>query len=105
MNKPLAELMQNVMFSAVLETVTAMKQSVNNAPNMLLRDINSIHANSTFEDLPKPVQDAIKDSARNAMLSFRKEGYSITTSTPPTPTRHSGAPKRYPNRRESERQR
>ena len=104
MSKSATELMQDVIFSAVVESISSLKLGVKNAPNMLLRDINAIHANSTLADLPPSLQDSIRESARNAFLALKKEGYSISSNTV-TQTRHIASPKKYPNPRASGRSR
>jgi hypothetical protein len=104
MSKSATELMQDVLFSAVVESIASLKAGVKNAPNMLLRDINAIHENSTFADLPPSLQNSIRESARNAFLTMKKEGYSVSSNTV-TQTRHIANPKKYPNPRASERSR
>ena len=47
-------------------------------PNNLLRDLQSIHPNASFADLPKGLQDSIKLSARAAFTKLSKDGYSVT---------------------------
>jgi hypothetical protein len=46
-------------------------------PNQLLRDVQAIHANVTFADLPKELQDAIAASTRAAFTQLLKEGYAV----------------------------
>ncbi|HWJ60310.1 MAG TPA: hypothetical protein VNR68_11875 [Sphingomicrobium sp.] len=71
------DVMQSILFSAVLDAVAALKAASGGLPNQLLRDIQSIHPNTTFGDLPKPLQDAIVASTRTAFTQFLKEGYAI----------------------------
>ena len=52
MAKTATEVMQEVIFSVVLDAIGALKAASKGLPNTLLRDINSIHANTTFADLP-----------------------------------------------------
>lgn len=71
------DVMQSVIFSAVLDSVAALKAASGGLPNQLLRDLQAIHPNTTFADLPKPLQDAIAASTRAAFTQLLKEGYSV----------------------------
>ena len=71
------EVMQSVIFSAVLDAVAALKGASKGLPNQLLRDVQAIHPNVTFDDLPKELQDAIAASTRAAFTQLLKEGYSV----------------------------
>lgn len=77
MQRPANEVMQSVIFSAVLDAVQALKGASGGLPNQLLRDVQSIHPNVTFADLPKALQDAIVESTRTAFTSLLKEGYAV----------------------------
>ena len=46
-------------------------------PNQLLRDVQAIHPNVTFADLPKALQDQIAESTRAAFTQLLKEGYAV----------------------------
>jgi hypothetical protein len=62
-------------------------------PNTLLRDLNAIHANTTFADLPAELQAAIGASVRGAFSRLLREGYSIGDgAAPPRPPRPAGPP-------------
>ncbi len=107
MTKSATDLMQEIIFSAVSDSLESLKISSKGMPNTLLRDINSIHRNSTFADLPKELQAAITASVRSAFNRLLKEGYSISqgtgaqtrsTSAPATPPRGERKPQR-PNER------
>jgi hypothetical protein len=65
------DVMQSVIFSAILDAVAALKRASGGLPNQLLRDVQAIHPNVTFADLPKELQDAIAESTRAAMPSAR----------------------------------
>ncbi|WP_246448976.1 hypothetical protein [Sphingomonas sabuli] len=69
--------MQSVVFSAVLDAMQALKKASGGLPNNMVRDIQAIHANVTFADLPKDVQDAIVESTRAAFTMLLKEGYAV----------------------------
>jgi hypothetical protein len=69
--------MQSILLSAVIDALEAMKAASKGVPNLMLRDLQSVHRNTTFADLPKPVQDSIAQSVRAAFTQFLKEGYSV----------------------------
>ena len=71
------EVMQSVLFSAVLDAIAALKAASKGLPNQLIRDLQAIHPNVTFADLPKEVQDAIAASTRSAFTQLLKEGYAV----------------------------
>jgi hypothetical protein len=77
MQRPANEVMQSVIFSAVLDAVQALKGASGGLPNQLLRDVQAIHPNVTFADLPKQLQDAIAESTRTAFTQLLKEGYAV----------------------------
>jgi len=69
--------MQSIIFSAVLDALAALKVASKGLPNQLLRDVQAIHPNVTFADLPKELQDAIVESTRAAFTGLLKEGYAV----------------------------
>jgi hypothetical protein len=69
--------MQSVLFSAILDAVAALKRASNGLPNQLLRDVQAIHPNVTFADLPKELQDQIVESTRAAFTQLLKDGYAV----------------------------
>ena len=71
------DVMQSILFSAVLDAVAALKAASGGLPNQLLRDVQAIHPNVTFADLPKQLQDAIGASTRTAFTQLLKEGYAV----------------------------
>src|SRR3954470_9921259 len=71
------DVMQSIIFSAVLDGLAALKRGSGGLPNQLLRDVQAIHANVTFADLPKELQDAIAESTRAAFTQLLKEGYAV----------------------------
>ncbi len=77
MPRAATEVMQSVIFSAVLDAIAALKAGSGGLPNNLLRDVQAIHPNVTFADLPKELQDAIAASTRTAFTQLLKEGYSV----------------------------
>src|SRR4051812_30752419 len=77
MQRAASEVMQSVLFSAVLDALAALKRASGGLPNQLLRDVQSIHANVTFADLPKELQDQLAESTRAAFTQLLKEGYAV----------------------------
>ncbi|MFC7537474.1 hypothetical protein ACFQPG_08855 [Sphingomonas sp. GCM10030256] len=77
MPRAATDVMQSVIFSAVLDAIAALKASSKGLPNNLLRDVQAIHPNVTLADLPKELQDAIAASTRTAFTQLLKEGYSV----------------------------
>ena len=77
MQKAASDVMQSILLSAVIDALDAMKAASGGVPNNMLRDLQSIHRNTTFADLPKPVQDSIAQSVRAAFTQFLKEGYAV----------------------------
>jgi hypothetical protein len=71
------DVMQSIIFSAVLDAVAALKRASGGLPNQLLRDVQAIHPNVTFADLPKELQDQIAESTRTAFTQLLKEGYAV----------------------------
>ena len=77
MQKAAKEVMQSILFSAVLDGIAALKRASGGLPNQLLRDVQAIHPNVTFADLPKGLQDQIVESTRAAFTQLLKEGYAV----------------------------
>lgn len=71
------DVMQAIIFSAVLDGIAALKRASGGLPNQLLRDIQAIHPNVTFADLPKELQDQIAESTRAAFTQLLKDGYAV----------------------------
>jgi len=100
MNKSATDLMQEILVSAVIDSVLALKAASKGMPNTLLRDLNAIHANTTLQDLPREVQAAIANGVRSGFNRLLKEGYSVASAqaarTPPV--RREERPSRPPAR-------
>ena len=77
MQRAATDVMQSILLSAVIDALEAMKTASKGVPNLMLRDLQSVHRNTTFDDLPKPVQDSIAQSVRAAFTQFLKEGYAV----------------------------
>ena len=71
------DVMQSIIFSAMLDGLAALKRASGGLPNQLLRDVQAIHPNVTFADLPKELQDQIAESTRTAFTQLLKEGYAV----------------------------
>jgi hypothetical protein len=71
------DVMQSILFSTVLDAIAALKSASGGLPNQLLRDVQAIHPNVTFNDLPKELQEAIVQSTRAAFAQLLKEGYAV----------------------------
>lgn len=78
MKKSATEVMQEIVYAAVLDGIGALKSASKGLPNTLLRDLNAIHPNTTFADLPPELQAAIQASVRAAFARLLKEGYSVS---------------------------
>ena len=77
MQRSATEVMQSIIFSAILDAVEALRASSRGVPNTLLRDIQSLHSNTAFADIPKELQAAIAESTRAAFTRLLKEGYAV----------------------------
>ena len=71
------DVMQSILFSVVLDAIASLKRASGGLPNQLLRDVQAIHPNVTFADLPKELQDQIAESTRSAFTQLLKEGYAV----------------------------
>ena len=92
MTKSATDVMQEVIYAAVIDSISALKASSKGLPNNLLRDLNALHANTTFADLPKELQASITTSVRAAFTRLLKEGYSVSSGQPSAP--RGAAPRR-----------
>ena len=77
MQRAASDVMQSILLSAVIDALEAMKAASKGVPNLVLRDLQSVHRNTTFADLPKSVQDSIAQSVRAAFTQLLKEGYAV----------------------------
>ena len=92
MTRSATEVMQDVMYAAVIDGIVALKAASKGLPNTLLRDLNAIHANTTLADLPPELQASIQASVRAAFTRLLKEGYSVSPGQP-APTRSPSGPR------------
>jgi hypothetical protein len=77
MTRAASDVMQSIIFSAVLDSIAALKRASGGLPNQLLRDVQAIHPNVTFADLPKELQDQIAETTRSAFTQLLKDGYAV----------------------------
>jgi hypothetical protein len=101
MKKSATDVMQEILVSAVLDSIAALKDASKGLPNNLLRDLNAIHANTAQADLPQGLQSAISASVRSAFSKLLREGYSVAPTSelrPPRPPRPEGARPDRPRR-------
>jgi len=75
--KAASDVMQSVLIAAVVEAIEALKAGSGGLPNNLLRDLQGVHRNAAFADLPKALQDSINQSVRTAFNQLLKEGYAV----------------------------
>jgi len=87
MTRSATDVMHDVIYAAVIDAIGALKSGAGNLPNTILRDLNAIHANTTYPDLPEGVRKAIEASVRAAFTRLHKEGYSVSSAAaaPPRP--------------------
>lgn len=101
MPRSATDVMHDILLAAVMDSLDALKGASRGVPNILLRDINAIHRNAAFADLPKEVQAAISANVRAAFNRLLKEGYSVSPASGP-PERpgppRSGPPRSGPPR-------
>ena len=71
------DVMQSIIFSAILDGLAALKRASGGLPNQLLRDVQAIHPNVTFADLPRELQEQIAETTRAAFTQLLKEGYAV----------------------------
>ena len=77
MTKAASDVMQSVLIAAVVEAIEALRASSGGLPNNLLRDLQGVHRNAAYADLPKALQDSINQSVRTAFNQLLKEGYAV----------------------------
>ncbi len=95
MTKAASDVMQSVLIAAVVEAIEALRASSGGLPNNLLRDLQGVHRNAAFADLPKALQDSINQSVRTAFNQLLKEGYAVGPKAKcNSPARSTGFPSR-----------
>lgn len=86
MAKSATDIVQDVINTAVVDAILALKEASQGLPNALVRDLASIHANTAFSDLPSAVQKAVAASVRNAFSQLQRHGYVIAEAKSVLPT-------------------
>ena len=92
MTKSATDLMQEIVFSSLIDAVGALRTASKGVPNAMLRDVQAIGPNTTFADLPKELQASIGESVRQAFNRLLKEGYSVSPGRPVAPPTHPRPP-------------
>jgi len=77
MPKSATDVMNEIILAAVTDAIEALKAASKGMPNSLLRDINAIHPNVAYADLPAELRAAITQSVRSAFNRLLKEGYTV----------------------------
>lgn len=77
MTRSATETVHDIINAAVVDAITALRAASKGLPNALLRDVNAIHANTAFGDLPEAVRSAIASSVRDAFAKLQKDGYVV----------------------------
>lgn len=95
MTKSATDLMQEIVFSSLIDAVAALRAASKGVPNAMLRDVQAIGPNTVFADLPKELQASIAASVRAAFTRLLKEGYSVSNA-PPAPVRAPDIPRDRP---------
>ena len=80
MTRSATDVMRDIVYAAVADAIAAMKAASKGVPNTLLRDLNAVHANATFADLPAELQAAIQASVGAAFSRLLREGYVVAPS-------------------------
>jgi len=101
MPKSATDVIQDIINAAVVDAIVALKDEARGLPNALLRDVNAIHSNTAFADLPPAIQKAVAASVRSAFSKLQKEGYvvsdaksvrPVTVARPPIHAKDGGRP-------------
>ena len=79
--KSATEVLQDALFSAFLNGIDALKNNAGGLPNNIVRDVNTMHSNTTFESLPEAIQKAIKQSTQDTLRRLNKEGLAVSERT------------------------
>ena len=77
MQRAASDVIQSVILSAVIDALEGMKAASKGLPNQMLRDLQAVHPNTAYADLPKALQDSSAHSVRAAFSQLLKEGYAV----------------------------
>lgn len=78
MAKSATQVVHEILFSAVVDAIVAVKKASEGLPNALLRDLGTVHANTSFADLPPSLQAAVNDAVKMTFGRLLQEGYEIS---------------------------
>jgi hypothetical protein len=82
MTKSATDVMQEILFSALIDAVAALRAASRGVPNAMLRDLQAIGPNTGFADLPPELQASLAESVRAGFQRLLKEGYSVAPGRP-----------------------
>ena len=77
MPRAATDVMQSIIFSAVIDAVAALKRASGGLPNQLLRDVQAIHPNVTFADLAQGASGPDRRKHAGGVHALLKEGYAV----------------------------
>jgi len=92
MPKSATQVVHEILFSAVVDAIVAVKKASQGLPNALLRDLGTVHANTSFADLPPSLQAAVNEAVKMTFGRLLQEGYEISPRQAAKPPAHGRAP-------------
>ena len=88
MSKSANEIIRASLFSSFISVMEAYRANSGGSPNVLVRDLSAVHANTGFDNIPENVQKALIESANETFRRLMKEGYVIQPKSTPTTGRN-----------------
>ena len=92
MPKSATQVVHEILFSAVVDAIVAVKKASEGLPNALLRDLGTVHPNTSFADLPPSLQAAVNDAVKMTFGRLLQEGYEISPRQAAKPPSRGPAP-------------
>lgn len=92
MPKSATQVVHEILFSAAVDAITAVKKASEGLPNALLRDLGTVHPNTSFADLPPSLQAAVNDAVKMTFGRLLQEGYEISPRQAAKPPSRGPAP-------------
>jgi hypothetical protein len=92
MPKSATQVVHEILFSAVVDAIVAVKKASEGLPNALLRDLGTVHPNTSFADLPPSLQAAVNDAVKMTFGRLLQEGYEISPRQAARPPSRAPAP-------------
>jgi hypothetical protein len=92
MPKSATQVVHEILFSAVVDAIVAVKKASEGLPNALLRDLGTVHPNTGFTDLPPSLQAAVNDAVKMTFGRLLQEGYEISPRQAAKPPSRGSAP-------------